>query len=472
MVDQSEATAALPLAPQATGQMPAAATAATRPPARFTQGSTMRHVIVMTATGSLGLMAVFVVELLTLLYIARLGDDSLTAGIGYAALLVFTATSVNIGLMIAAGALVSRAIGAGQRDDARRLAGSIILIMVIMGVCVTALLLILAVPMLTLVGAKGHAFDTALLFLSIVLPANVLMAAGMGFSGVLRAVGDANRAMYVTLTGAIVTAILDPILIYGLNLGVVGAGLGVIGSRLAFTLVGYYGAVHVHNMVERPNLADLRKDTKAAFNIAGPAILTNLATPISGMFLARILQPYGEAAIAANAIIDRLVPVAFGVTFALSGAVGPILGQNWGAKLFPRMRQAMVDSFVFVIIYMLVAWLILALGRNWITGIFGATGETATYVGYFCLLSGLMWMFNGFLFVANAAFNNLGFPLQSTLFNWGKATLGTVPFAYIGLHYAGILGVYIGMTLGAVIFGVWAAWSAMKVIGTLTQAPA
>jgi Na+-driven multidrug efflux pump len=136
------------------------------------------------------------------------------------------------------------------------------------------------------------------------------------------------------------------------------------------------------------------------------------------------------------------------------------------------MRQAMLDSFVFVIVYMLVAWLILALGRNWITGIFGATGETATYVGYFCLLSGLMWMFNGFLFVANAAFNNLGFPLQSTLFNWGKATLGTVPFAYIGLHYAGILGVYLGMTLGAVIFGVWAAWSAMKVIGTLEQAPA
>jgi putative MATE family efflux protein len=464
MVDQSDATA-LPLAHEPPKPPPS-----DRSGARFTQGSTMRHVIVVTATGSIGLMAVFVVELLTLLYVARLGDDALTAGIGYASLLVFIATSVNIGLMIAAGALVSRAIGAGKREDARRLAGSILFIMVILALAVTALLLIIAAPLLQLIGASGRALDAALLFLSIALPANVLMALGMGFSGVLRAVGDAQRGMYVTLTGAIVTAILDPILIFWLDLGVVGAALGLAGSRLSFALVGFHGAVRIHNMVARPSTADLRKDARQAVGIAGPAILTNLATPVSGMFLARILQPYGEAAIAANAIIDRLVPVAFGVAFALSGAVGPILGQNWGARLFPRMRQAMIDSFVFVLIYMLFAWAVLAFGRDIITGMFSATGDTARYVAYFCMLSGLMWMFNGFLFVANAAFNNLGFPLQSTLFNWGKATLGTVPFAYIGGHYAGVEGVYWGMTLGAVVFGVWAAWSSMRVIGKLEKA--
>jgi putative MATE family efflux protein len=461
MVDQSEAMTALPLTP--------AAVPTERPAARFTQGSTMRHVLVMTGTGSLGLMAVFLVELLTLLYIARLGDDALTAGIGYASLLVFIATSVNIGLMIAAGALVSRAIGAGDRDHARRLAGSILLIMVILAVAVFALLLIFAVPILTLIGASGRPLDTALLFLSIALPANVLMALGMGFSGVLRAVGDAKRAMYVTLSGAIVTALLDPILIFVLDLGVIGAALGLVASRLVFAVVGFYGAVRVHNMVARPNIADLRHDSKQALGIAGPAILTNLATPISGMFLARILQPYGEAAIAANAIIDRLVPVAFGVAFALSGAVGPILGQNWGAKLFPRMRQAMRDSFLFVVIYMLIAWAVLALGRNQITALFGLSGDAAYYVAYFCLLSGLMWMFNGFLFVANAAFNNLGFPLQSTLFNWGKATLGTVPFAFVGGHFAGVPGVQWGITIGAILFGSWALWSAMRVIDTLEK---
>ena len=427
----------------------------------------MRHVITMTGAGSLGLMAVFVVELLTLLYVSRLGDTELTAGIGYASLLMFMSISVNVGMMIAIGALVSRAIGAGRQEDARRLSGSILMLMVIISLAVVATLLIFAPIILAAVGAKGKALETALLYLSIALPANVLMALGMGFSGVLRALGDAKRSMSVTLIGAIVTAILDPILIYWLDLGVVGAALGLIASRLTFAVIGYNGAVRVHNMVAKPTLAALKQDGRLALSIAVPAILTNLATPISGLFVLRLLEPYGPPAIAANAIIDRLVPVAFGVCFALSGAVGPILGQNWGAKLYPRMRQTLIDSFVFTIGYVLFAWALLALGRNWIIWLFGVTGDAADYVGLFCLISGLMWMFNGFLFVANAAFNNLGYPLQSTLFNWGKATIGTLPFAFIGSHYYGVFGAYLGITFGAMIFGIWAAWSSLTLLKKL-----
>ena len=71
-------------------------------------------------------------------------------------------------------------------------------------------------------------------FLAITIPANVPMALGMAMSGVLRAVGDARRAMYVTLSGAIVTAILDPALIFGLGLGVYGAAWATVASRLLF----------------------------------------------------------------------------------------------------------------------------------------------------------------------------------------------------------------------------------------------
>lgn len=75
-------------------------------PGKFTQGSTMRHVIVMTLTGSVGLMAVFVVDLLNLFYIARLGEQELAAAIGYAGSVLFFLTSFAIGLSIAGTALV------------------------------------------------------------------------------------------------------------------------------------------------------------------------------------------------------------------------------------------------------------------------------------------------------------------------------------------------------------------------------
>ena len=81
----------------------------------FTRGSTMRHVAVMTATGSIGLVAVFAVDFLSLFWVARLGSQDLKAAVGYASQLQFVALSVSIGLTIAISATVSRALG-----DARR----------------------------------------------------------------------------------------------------------------------------------------------------------------------------------------------------------------------------------------------------------------------------------------------------------------------------------------------------------------
>ena len=91
---------------------------------RFLTGSILRHVVVMSATGSVGLMAIFFVDLLSLLYVSKLGDPTLTAAVGFATILQFFGIAINIGLMIAAGALVSRAIGSGDRPGARRLASS------------------------------------------------------------------------------------------------------------------------------------------------------------------------------------------------------------------------------------------------------------------------------------------------------------------------------------------------------------
>ncbi len=101
---------------------PASATG--RPQAVFTTGSTMRHVAVMSATGTIGLMAIFVVDLLSLLYISWLGDINVTAGVGYATTVLFLSTSTNIGMMIAVSAVVSRSIGAREMERARRLAAS------------------------------------------------------------------------------------------------------------------------------------------------------------------------------------------------------------------------------------------------------------------------------------------------------------------------------------------------------------
>lgn len=90
----------------------------------FTEGSTMRHVLVMTATASVGLMSIFLVDLLSLLYVSRLGDPNLTAAVAYATQVLFFSVSINIGLSIAIGALAARAIGSSDWPGAQRLAAS------------------------------------------------------------------------------------------------------------------------------------------------------------------------------------------------------------------------------------------------------------------------------------------------------------------------------------------------------------
>ena len=102
---------------------------------------------------------------------------------------------------------------------------------------------------------RGRAGEVANQFLAITLPANVPMAVGMCFSGVLRATGDARRAMYVTLAGGAVTAFTDPLLIFGFGLGVYGAAWATVISRLVFLGVGAYGAIYIHDLVARPGLA-------------------------------------------------------------------------------------------------------------------------------------------------------------------------------------------------------------------------
>ena len=436
---------------------------------RFVSGSTMRHVAVMTGTGSVGLVAVFAVDLLSLLYVSWLGDPALTAGVGLATIVLFFAVSINVGLMIAVGALVSRALGAGERDRARRLAGSACTHMVVAGLAVTLILLPLLPSLLRLLGAAPDTAAVAKRFLWITLPSNFLMALGMGFSGVLRAVGDARRAMYVTLSGGVVTAALDPLLIFALALGIDGAAIATVVSRIVFVVVGFRGAVGVHRLVARPRLDEALRDARPLYAIAGPAVLTNVATPIAGGFVTGVVARFGETAIAASATIDRLVPVAFGGLFALSGAIGPILGQNWGAGRFDRMRRTLRDGIVFTALYVGAVWALLLALRHPLVALFKATGPGADLLLFFCLVAGPTWFFIGLLFLANASFNNLGFPLLSTLFNWGRATIGTMPLAYVGARYAGPEGAIGAIGIGAFLFGTAAIATAFWTVRRLEE---
>jgi len=430
----------------------------------------MRHVVVMASTGAIGLVAVFAVDLLNLFYISLLGQRPIAAAVGFAGVVGFLQTSVGIGLMIGISATVSRTIGADRLDDARRIATGSIIVMTALMLALGLLTVATLDPLLRLLGAKGETLELAAGFLRITAPSLPLLTAGMCMSGLLRSVGDARRAMNVTLVAAFVTAGVDPVLIFGLHLGLTGAAISTVISRCVLLGMGWLGAVRRHHLLGPLDMRALPGDLRQVFAVSGPAVLTNLATPVGASYVTHSMAAFGTAAIAGQATIDRISPVAFGLVYALTGAVGPILAQNMGAGRTDRVYATLRDSLVFVGVAVTVAWALLAAAQPLVVIAFSAQGETAALIRLFCSWLAASFLFTGALFVANTAFNNLGFPLLSTFFNWGRATLGTIPFVTIGASY-GAAGVLVGQAAGSVVFGSVAVVVAFRVVGRLRASP-
>lgn len=429
-------------------------------PPRFVTGSLLRHVFVMAGTGAIGLVAVFAVDLINLLYISMLGEKAIAAAAGFAGVVGFFHMSICIGLMIGITASVSRLVGAGKTSDAKRMATHSMVLMV--GItAVLALLTELALwPILNLLGARDDVAMWAHRYLQITLPSVPLLGLGMATSTLLRSVGDARRAMNVTLSAAICTAILDPLFIFVLGLGLDGAAIVAVISRILLMAVGLHGAVRVHRLLGRWQPHKLRTDAMSLARVAAPAVLTNLATPVGAAFVTHSIAQFGASAIAGQATIERVTPVAFGLIYSLSGAVGPILAQNLGARAYGRVHEGMRASMIFMGVAVTLAWLLLAVLQVPLTRAFSLDGVAAEMLHAFCTWLAASFYFAGALFVANAAFNNLGRPLWSTGFNWARATLGTIPFAWWGAQY-GPVEVLAGQAVGYALFGsaaLWASW--------------
>lgn len=428
----------------------------------------MRHVLVMASTGAIGLLAIFFVDLANLFYISLLGQQALAAAIGFASTVMYFTVSICIGFTIAATAITARAIGARDEESAAKNATSSLVFMVAMTIVVVLLLFPLLRPILLLLGARGETLEISLGFLQIVFPSVPLLGLGMCMSGLLRARGDARRAMYVTLASGASAAVLDPLLIFGLHLGVPGAAISVVIVRILFVATGIYGVWFVHRMLALPDTGTLKQVFGPFMIIAMPAVLTQIATPFGNAYVTGAISQFGDDAVAGWAITGRILPLAFAGIFSLSGAVGPILAQNYGAGLLARVRQTIKDSLVAAGAYVTVMWALLALFYPLIVRAFGATGDAAEIVWFFCMFVAGSFIFMAALFVANAAFNNLGYPYLSTLFNWSRATLGVIPFVYVAQEW-GPMGVLAGWSIGGAVFGVLAIASCFATLKHLPE---
>ncbi|SFT97588.1 MATE family efflux transporter [Sedimentitalea nanhaiensis] len=433
---------------------------------RFLTGSTMGHVVRMTMTGAMGITFVFVVDAANLFWVSQLGDPQLMAAVGFAFAVQFFSVSSGIGLMIASTALVSRAIGAGDRGLARRQAGSAVVMAAVVQSCIALLLVTFRHEVLAMAGATGETAALAARYLLISLPSLGLMAVGMIANGTLRAEGDGRRSMFVTLFSGAVAMIVDPVMIYGLGWGLDGAAIGLVLFRCVMLSVALRFAIGTHDLIARPRLVDIRASFAPYFAISLPAILTQLATPVGNYMLTGVMSQFGDDAMAGWAVVGRLLVVAFGGVFSLAGAIGGIFGQNFGACEHRRVMQTYRDALLFGLLYVLATWALLALLGGTVARAFGLTAQGVDVVLSFTNLAAGGFLFTVGLYVANSAFNALGRPIRATLLNWLREAGLTLPFGMVFAGWFGAQGVVYAQAATGVVIGLGAAaWGWRYVVG-------
>jgi Na+-driven multidrug efflux pump len=193
-------------------------------------------------------------------------------------------------------------------------------------------------------------------------------------------------------------------------------------------------------------------------------MMTTVATPVGTAIVTREMAKHGADAVAGMAVINRLVPFVSAVILALSGALGPIFAQNFGAGRMDRVLGTFREGLRFLTVYVLGVSALLFLVREPVADLFDATGKMRDLLYLFMGPLALAMIFNGVIFVSNAAFNNLGHPGYSTVVNWGRNTLGTWPFAVgFGMIW-GAEGVLVGQAVGGALFAVVGLWLGLRVI--------
>ena len=416
--------------------------------ATFTEGAIARHVLVMVGTSALSLLAVFLVDILTLAYVARLGDERLLAAAGLAKMLMFLNGAFVSGVIIAAGALLSERIGKHVRKRQTRLVTHVLIMAGLASALVAAAEWLGVGAFGRWFGSLGDIDPASRAFIMLALASCIPMAVAQMCAQLLKSQGHPRAALAVLLGGALTLALADPLFIFALDMGIRGAGLSCLVAAIVSALLGL-GCVQRHlGMTASLRLGLFGAHLRRTARVAIPAMLANLAMPVAITFLMMTLAALGTSVLAGMAVVDRVLQLGYCLYFALPAALVPIIAQNLGAGRDDRARRAVAFTGKLVVLYGVALWLALAISGPTIADYFHlADAGRAMFLAFTRYGAGL-WILYGLDFIAQSTFLTLGGAWWVPVFGWLRGTAGTLPFVYVGAQWFGGVGAVSGMWLG------------------------
>jgi len=419
-------------------------------------GQTLYRTAVPTTIGAI---AIIMYYLAGTFFVSLLGTNQLAA-IGFTFPVVILVTYFGVGLGIGTSALVGQAIGSKNSQQVQALTFASLS----MGLLIGLLLIIPGIASIDyifpLLGAGPEHMPLIKAYMSIWFMGMPLQLMQFSGTAVIRASGNAKLHGKIMSASAVLNALLDPLLIFGLGpipaMGIGGAALATVITWGVTILVICYFLCSKEKLLSliRPQWHHLTSSWLKILSITGPAALANMITPIATAILTATLATYGSHAVAAYGVVSRVEAFIMIVVLGMSMSVPPFISQNYGAKLYDRVQLGLRMSLNFVLILQMGLYVLVAITAPWIAQIFTNDSEVQNIITLVLRILPASYAFQGMVVLSASSFNALHAPRNALLTSLLRFFVFYVPLALLGNMLGGIKGLFMGAALGNVLAGI------------------
>ena len=375
-----------------------------------------------------------------------------------------TTICLAIALLIGVGSAsrFSLYLGAGEKEKASHVVGTAFCMMVILGIIYAIVIEIFLIPLLTAFGATKDVMPYAISYMRITAVGMPLLIVINAMSSLIRADGSPKYSMMCMLIGAIVNTILDPILIFSFDMGVAGAAIAtVIGQIFSFIMAIYYIKRFQSVELHKSHFQLVPKECLKIASLGMSNSLNQVAITFVQIVLNNSLTYYGamsafgkEIPLAACGIVMKTNAILFAVIIGISQGTQPIVGFNYGAKKYDRVKQAYKLAIMWNLIVSCIGFILFQFFPKSIISIFG-TGEPLyfEFAVKFMRIFLFMVIINGVQLISSNFFAAIGKPVKGLILSMTRQVIFLIPLILILPLFMGIDGImYAGPCADTIAF--------------------
>lgn len=345
--------------------------------------------------------------------------------------LIFMAVGSIFG--IGGTSVISRAIGEGRKEYAKKVCAFCMWCCVFVGILLSACILVFMEPLLKVIGASADTWELTKTYLTIVSFCGPFALISSCFSNVLRAEGQANKAMTGQIIGNVLNMVLDAVLIMVFHLDIVGCALATLIGETAGAL--YYIVYFLRGKSSLSvNIRDFSVKDKIASGVLAigiPAALASILMSVASVIMNALMAEYGDMAVAGIGVAMKIVMITGMVSMGIGQGVQPLLGFCVGAKDYTRFKQYMKFSLVFATVLGVVLTLLCYLFTGEIVSAFLTDQSAYDYALKFARLLLVTGPLFGIYYVLSNALQAMGAAVSSLIVNVSRQGLVYIPALFL-----------------------------------------